>query len=64
LFQCDLGTQNTVNLVESGVNYSAMLSDDDKLIFYKEGLLHWAQRTFDLYALPEISGMTYPMEDV
>ena len=62
LSQYDLDTQNTVDLVESGVNYSARLSDDDKLIFYKEGLLHWAQSTFDSYALPEISGMVYPME--
>ena len=52
-----------MDLVESGVNYSARLSDDDQLIFYKEGLLNWAERTFDLHTLPAISGMVYPMED-
>jgi transcriptional activator of cad operon len=63
LSQYDLDTQTTLDLVETGVNYSARLSDDDKLVFYNEGKLHWGDRIFSLDALPEISGMVYPIKD-
>lgn len=63
LSQYDLDTQTTSNLIESGINYSARLSNTDELVFHKDGVLHWGQRTFLLDELPEISGMVYPVED-
>lgn len=63
LSQYDLNTQTTMNLIESGVNYSARLSHTDELVFRKDGVLHWGKRTFLLDELPEISGTIYPVED-
>jgi Tol biopolymer transport system component len=63
LSQYDLNTQTIDDLIESGVNYSARLSNTDELVFHKDGVLHWGKRTFLLDELPEISGMIYPVED-
>jgi transcriptional activator of cad operon len=63
LSQYDLDTQNTSDLIESGVNYSARLSNTDQLVFHKDGVIHWGQRIFLLEDLLEISGMIYPVEN-
>jgi DNA-binding winged helix-turn-helix (wHTH) protein len=62
LSQYDLDTESIVDLIESGANYSASLSNADELVFHKDGVLHWGQRTFLLNELPEISGKVYPVE--
>ena len=61
--QYDLDNQTTIDMVETGVNYSARLSNTDKLVFYKDGILHWGTREFLLNALPPILGSVYPMGD-
>jgi len=63
LSQYDLNTQTIVDLIETGVNYSARLSNTDELVFHKNRVLHWGKRTFLFDELPEISGMIYPVED-
>jgi transcriptional activator of cad operon len=60
----NLDTQTTINLVETGVNYSARLSNTDELIFYKNGILQWGVRKFLGHEIPEISGDVYPLENV
>jgi DNA-binding winged helix-turn-helix (wHTH) protein/Tol biopolymer transport system component len=61
--QYNLDTQTTIDSVETGVNYSASLSNTDELVFYKNGVLYWGNRTFLLDELPEISGDVYALEN-
>jgi hypothetical protein len=60
----NLDTQTTINLVETGVNYSAKLSNTDELVFYKNGILQWGVRKFSGDEIPKISGDVYPLENV
>jgi hypothetical protein len=57
----DVHNQATIDLVETGVNYSAKLSDTDELVFHKEGVLYWGARTFLSDELPPIFGDVYPL---
>jgi hypothetical protein len=35
----------------------------DELVFQRDGVLHWGNRTFLLDELPEITGTIYPVKD-
>ena len=59
----NLDTKTTIDLIETGVNYSARLSNTDELVFYKDGVLNWGVRTFSLHELPAVSGGVYPLEN-
>ena len=63
LSQYDLDTKVTIDLIDAGVYYSARLSMTDELVFQRDGVLHWGNRTFLLDELPEISGTIYPVKD-
>lgn len=63
LSQYDLDTKVTIDLIDTGVYYSARLSMTDQLVFHKNGILHWGSRTFLLDELPEISGTIFPVKD-
>lgn len=63
LSQYDLDTKVTIDLIDTGVHYSARLSMTDQLVFQRDGVLQWGNRTFLLNELPEISGTIYPVKD-
>ncbi len=58
-----LDTHETIDLLESGVNYSAKLAAKDELVFFKQGLLHYRDKKFNLPAVPEITGSVFPVND-
>ncbi|MDF3123527.1 winged helix-turn-helix domain-containing protein [Rheinheimera sp. 1928-s] len=57
-----LSKRVTIRLAETGVNFSARLDQDDKLLYRTEEFLFWGERKFSLQSLPPMTGAVVPVK--